>query len=363
MENGLNWEQTLINELAHGMELAKQLRAHLNSTSSAESREILLQRILSSYEKAFMILKWSGSIGHPQLSAPITNLPESSISGDGSPQSEEFDRGFKDQQDQNDVSKKRKVLPTWTGQVRVCSENGFEGPTEDGYSWRKYGQKDILGAKYPRSYYRCTYRSLQNCWATKQVQRSDDDPTIFEIIYRGRHSCNETPHTAPLPPPPSSSSLDKQESKPKNNPNNCQQQQQSQNMFFNFRTSSRVDTDDSDNKDMASHFEFPSTSSLVWNNGKNNASFAFSTLVRDSILESCCSPSFVPPATSETSYFPVPPCQMMNGFGMVHSESDLTDIISCNTSATNSPIVDLDFSIDPAVQDSHFPFDNPGFFN
>lgn len=26
----------------------------------------------------------------------------------------------------------------------------MEGPLDDGYSWRKYGQKDILGAVHPR---------------------------------------------------------------------------------------------------------------------------------------------------------------------------------------------------------------------
>lgn len=41
-------------------------------------------------------------------------------------------------------------MPRWTDQVRVSSENGLEGSHEDGYSWRKYGQKDILGTKYPR---------------------------------------------------------------------------------------------------------------------------------------------------------------------------------------------------------------------
>ncbi|TVU01606.1 hypothetical protein EJB05_52932, partial [Eragrostis curvula] len=40
-------------------------------------------------------------------------------------------------------------------QVRVNSVEGGEAPVEDGHSWRKYGQKPILGAKYPRSYYRC----------------------------------------------------------------------------------------------------------------------------------------------------------------------------------------------------------------
>ncbi|KAE8007904.1 hypothetical protein FH972_004461 [Carpinus fangiana] len=51
-------------------------------------------------------------------------------------------------------------------QVRV------EGPLDDGYRWRKYGQKDIPDSNYPRGYYRCTHRHAQGCLATKLVQRS-----------------------------------------------------------------------------------------------------------------------------------------------------------------------------------------------
>ncbi|PRQ32457.1 putative transcription factor WRKY family [Rosa chinensis] len=39
-------------------------------------------------------------------------------------------------------------LSLWTKQVRVSSGNGM--PLGDGHIWRKYGQKEILGAKYPR---------------------------------------------------------------------------------------------------------------------------------------------------------------------------------------------------------------------
>jgi hypothetical protein len=42
------------------------------------------------------------------------------------------------------------MLPKWKTQVRVCSVQDVT-PLDDGLSWRKYGQKDILGAKYPRS--------------------------------------------------------------------------------------------------------------------------------------------------------------------------------------------------------------------
>jgi len=35
--------------------------------------------------------------------------------------------------------------------VKFCTNTGlFEGSLDDEYSWRKYGQKDILGAKFSR---------------------------------------------------------------------------------------------------------------------------------------------------------------------------------------------------------------------
>ncbi|XP_021757905.1 WRKY transcription factor 55-like [Chenopodium quinoa] len=79
-----------------------------------------------------------------------------------------------------------------------------EMPPEDGFTWRKYGQKEIINAKYPRSYYRCTHQKLYNCKAKKQVQRLDDDPYTFDILYREEHTCHMS-NTAPssVPPPQS----------------------------------------------------------------------------------------------------------------------------------------------------------------
>ncbi|KAE8807527.1 hypothetical protein D1007_16061 [Hordeum vulgare] len=73
-------------------------------------------------------------------------------------------------------------------QVRVASVTDV-GPLNDGLSWRKYGQKDILGATYPRAYFRCTHRHTQGCQATKQVQRTHADPLLFEVAYHGEHTC------------------------------------------------------------------------------------------------------------------------------------------------------------------------------
>lgn len=108
MENGYTWEQkTLVNELIEGMELAKQLRAHLGTTASTETNEALVQKILTSYEKALLVLKWSGSTGQTPTAGAITAVPGSPLSINGSPRSDELDGTFKDNQDQQDSSKKR----------------------------------------------------------------------------------------------------------------------------------------------------------------------------------------------------------------------------------------------------------------
>ncbi|KAF5453754.1 hypothetical protein F2P56_028629 [Juglans regia] len=76
-----------------------------------------------------------------------------------------------------------------------------EIPPEDGYTWRKYGQKEILGSRFPRSYYRCTHQKLYQCPAKKQVQRLDDDPSTFEVTYRADHTCHMSSTAPSLIPP------------------------------------------------------------------------------------------------------------------------------------------------------------------
>ncbi|XP_065863009.1 probable WRKY transcription factor 2 [Euphorbia lathyris] len=67
---------------------------------------------------------------------------------------------------------------------------GTGTPSEDGYNWRKYGQKQVKGSEYPRSYYKCTH---PNCPVKKKVERSHEGH-ITEIIYKGAHN-----HPKPTP--------------------------------------------------------------------------------------------------------------------------------------------------------------------
>ncbi|KAK8928561.1 putative WRKY transcription factor 70 [Platanthera zijinensis] len=64
-------------------------------------------------------------------------------------------------------------------------------PYDDGFQWRKYGEKKISKTKFTRSYFRCTYRDEQGCMATKQVQRKEmEDPPMFLVTYSYEHTCS-----------------------------------------------------------------------------------------------------------------------------------------------------------------------------
>ncbi|KAL9241471.1 hypothetical protein vseg_015581 [Gypsophila vaccaria] len=55
---------------------------------------------------------------------------------------------------------------------------------DDGYKWRKYGQKVVKNTLHPRSYYRCTQ---DKCRVKKRVERLAEDPRMVITTYEGRH--------------------------------------------------------------------------------------------------------------------------------------------------------------------------------
>ncbi|BAF05669.1 Os01g0656400 [Oryza sativa Japonica Group] len=149
----------------------------------------LVSGLLSSIDRSISIARscCTEAAAAGRLTQQAGAAPESPPSADGSAGS---DLGADSRCRANAAGpcKKRKTLPKWSKQVKVRSVQDV-GPLDDGFSWRKYGQKDILGAKYPRAYFRCTHRHTQGCHASKQVQRADGDPLLFDVVYHGDHTC------------------------------------------------------------------------------------------------------------------------------------------------------------------------------
>lgn len=75
--------------------------------------------------------------------------------------------------------------------LKVCITSTIrEKVSEDGYNWRKYGQKLVKGNVFVRSYYRCTHPT---CMVKKQLERTHDGK-ITDTVYFGQHD-----HPKPQP--------------------------------------------------------------------------------------------------------------------------------------------------------------------
>ncbi|RRT61068.1 hypothetical protein B296_00029708 [Ensete ventricosum] len=83
---------------------------------------------------------------------------------------------------------------------------------EDGYRWRKYGQKAVKNSPYPRSvkcsarrsYYRCT---APKCNVKKRVERSYQDSSVVATTYEGQHTHHSPANLLRLAPPPPTTSF------------------------------------------------------------------------------------------------------------------------------------------------------------
>ncbi|KAE8775906.1 putative WRKY transcription factor 70 [Hordeum vulgare] len=66
-----------------------------------------------------------------------------------------------------------------------------EAPENDRFHWRKYGEKKILHADFPRLYYRCGYSDEHKCPAKKYVQQQNSgDQPMFLVTLINDHTCD-----------------------------------------------------------------------------------------------------------------------------------------------------------------------------
>ncbi|OMO71974.1 DNA-binding WRKY [Corchorus olitorius] len=126
----------------------------------------------------------SGTASNPGLSADVSTSNNPSVSSSSSEDPPEKSTGSGGKPPEI-PSKARKKGQKRIRQPRFAFMTKSEvDHLEDGYRWRKYGQKAVKNSPFPRSYYRCTN---SKCTVKKRVERSSDDPAIVITTYEGQH--------------------------------------------------------------------------------------------------------------------------------------------------------------------------------
>ncbi|XVE53146.1 hypothetical protein DITRI_Ditri02bG0180900 [Diplodiscus trichospermus] len=125
----------------------------------------------------------SGTASNPSGSADVsTSIPSVSSSSSEDPPEKSTGSGGKPPEIPSKARKKgqkRIRQPRFAFRTKSEIDN-----LEDGYRWRKYGQKAVKNSPFPRSYYRCTN---SKCTVKKRVERSSEDPTVVITTYEGQH--------------------------------------------------------------------------------------------------------------------------------------------------------------------------------
>ncbi|XP_057966028.1 WRKY transcription factor 23 isoform X2 [Malania oleifera] len=161
----------------------------------------------------------------PESSSEVLNLPatpnsssiSSASSNDRDPRAKaahhdhDYEEGEQAEKVTNKQLKSKKMNQKRQREPRFAFMTKSEiDQLEDGYRWRKYGQKAVKNSPFPRSYYRCT---TATCNVKKRVERSFSDPSIVVTTYEGQHTHPVSPTGMPrsaaagFPPPRLSSGI------------------------------------------------------------------------------------------------------------------------------------------------------------
>ncbi|KAL2339487.1 hypothetical protein Fmac_007427 [Flemingia macrophylla] len=169
----------VIRELVQGHDYASQLKFLLQNPVDPPaflSAKELVSNVLRSFSQTLSVLNSPHEVAREDASQVVASGIH--------PRSEDStERSLPLPKERRGSYKRRRTEQTWT----IVSQT-----TDDNHAWRKYGQKEILNSQFPRSYFRCTRKYDQNCRATKQVQRIQENPDMYNITYIGFHTCKDS---------------------------------------------------------------------------------------------------------------------------------------------------------------------------
>nr|CAB3456844.1 unnamed protein product [Digitaria exilis] len=126
----------VVMELSNIMNLVRQLEVKLggSQTHTLEVCKNLTKQISCSTQRSISLV----------TSYYLDRKRPAADAAAPSPLSDASDAPFKT------IKKRKTATEKVKNQMRVRSAAGGDIPADDGHSWRKYGQKEILGAKHPR---------------------------------------------------------------------------------------------------------------------------------------------------------------------------------------------------------------------
>lgn len=160
----------------------------------------------------------------------------------------------------------------------------------------------------------------------KQVQRSDEDHLLFNITYRGIHSCLRRPHRD------SASTSEEQQNQRK-----------------------KVKTESLDSEEAQEQASLSTASMAAWEEMPPDI-FSLLSVADDALIGSS---TLLSPVTLDSAYFLMSPYPINDET----SDSDHREKISRANSASNSSLVHMDVMLDELNLDQSFQLDASSFFS
>lgn len=151
------------------------------------------EKALGDLSSSSFVLSLGGLPGTPELSftSPSNEDDENGEAGMAEDDNDEAEYHSKlrriDSENENFPRESLRTAREPRVVVQTVSEKDI---LDDGYRWRKYGQKVVKGHHYPRNYYKCTNIG---CTVRKQVERSSSDTKSVMTTYEGKHNHSVPP--------------------------------------------------------------------------------------------------------------------------------------------------------------------------